>query len=89
MKLLPKIMIIVIILILIIIIILVIIFSMREKYMNYKNCIVDGVTYRCDMDKDYPIYPKMKINLQDSRYNRFQIPEGLKSDKIEIEGYYE
>jgi hypothetical protein len=81
MKLLPKIM--------IVLIILVIIFSMKETYMNYQNCIVDGVTYECQFSKDYPIYPKMKIDFKDSRYNRFQIPEGLKGNEIKIGGYYE
>ena len=75
--------------IIIIIIILIIMFSVKEGYMNYQNCTVDGVTYRCDMIKDYPIYPKMKVDFSDSRYNRFQVPEGLKGNKIEVGGYYE
>lgn len=62
---------------------------MKENYMNYQNCIVDGVKYRCDINKDYPIYPKMKIDFKDSRYNRFQIPENLKGNKIKVGGYYE
>ena len=67
--------------------ILIIIFQMKENYMNYKNCIVDGETYRCQMNKD-TIYPNMKIDFKDSRYNRFQIPEDLKANKIKIEGYF-